>query len=98
MSLGRIPCTEQYSYVEIDGTETEDQVKRMIEAVNRYSVPPKNSGPIEVVLKDKKCPDCGKRLLECIGISDKNSKPYHRIKCENSECKYIQWVTVEVMK
>ena len=93
--IGRIPCNEHYSYVEITGKETDEQVQALIDKVNKFSVPPKNSGFPEVVLKEKKCSKCGGRLLEQIGISEKNNKPYHRIKCENKNCDYIQWVEVE---
>lgn len=35
--IGRIPCKNPYSYVEIDGTEVEENLKSLIDVVNKYS-------------------------------------------------------------
>jgi len=95
----RIPRYQKYAYINLDKEDVLDPqidkvIEKSIELINKYAV-----ADLEIVLKDKLCPDCGKRLFEQIGISDKNNKPYHRIKCEDNNekgtCKYIQWVSVE---
>lgn len=35
--IGRIPCKNPYSYIEIDGTETEAQILNLITLVDKYS-------------------------------------------------------------
>jgi len=97
----RIP-TDKYSFIEIeeeiDSTCAEksiDYFKNLIEK----NIVKKELGNIEVILDGKYCEKCNSQVIESIGISQKNNKPYHYIKCINNKgndpkCNYIKWIDV----
>lgn len=93
--LMRIP-RQKYAYLEANVEEgdtvesVEKRIQEMIPLLDKYS-----TTDLEVVLDDRKCPKCGGRLFEQIGVSDKTNKPYHRIKCEFSGCDHVQWINVK---
>ena len=89
----RIP-RQKFAYIEIEVDieegKAEKFIERSIELIDKYSSTDVN----EVILLDQTCPTCGKAVWESIGFSEKNNKPYHRIKCSNKDCDYIKWVNV----
>lgn len=90
-----------YSYIEIqeslDKEITDEQISQWKGFIKRHAEKgqPQN---LEVILEDKKCKKCGAQVVEQIGISSKNNKPYHYIKCINNNtdkvCDYIEWINV----
>jgi hypothetical protein len=93
----RIP-RQKYAYIEAEVSdsdkmnvveELEKKIQEIIPIVDKYT-----TTDLEVIVNDKKCPRCGKRVVEMIGISEKTNAPYHRIKCEDKDCEHIQWVSV----
>jgi len=89
----RIP-RQKYAYMEIEKEVQEEklneEVEKFLELIDKHTMT-----DLEVIISKKKCPKCKGKLLELIGISDKNNKPFHRIKCENKNCDYIEWISVE---
>lgn len=93
--LVRIPDIK-YGFIELNREEVRDplidgDIKLAKALIEKYAA---SDSSLEVVMSKKECPKCKKRLLEKIGISEKNNKPYHRIKCEDESCGYISWIDV----
>lgn len=101
-------CTGKYNYIELEEEITDpSKINDMIDSAKALTTLHTSDGAPkspEVVWGNDFCPDCEKKgiqslLVEAIGISPKNNKPYHYIKCINNKdkdsvCNYIKWVSV----
>lgn len=100
-------CTGNYNHVEVEENIDSDIPKEKIEEIvtkyreiqNKFVSETTSQKSPEVILDGKKCPKCNNLVVESLGISPKNQKAYHYIKCinnkdKNSSCDYLEWVSV----
>jgi ribosomal protein S27AE len=90
---------KKYCYInldneDLDSPDVEEKIERAKRLIAKYAEDASNAN-LEVILSKKKCPQCESKVLALISISEKSNKPYFRLKCENSNCKYIEWIDVE---
>ena len=88
-ATARIP-KGKFAFIELKETYNTADEKNLVldnleEEIKKRLVGDDDSGKnLEVILIGKKCPKCGSEMSQHIGMSSKNNKPYHLVKCVNN--------------